>query len=452
MPSIVTFQYNCQPGCFARVSIPIVVFPEGFSARNPQRPFGIGPGRNGGKLHNFTHSRSWLFVALATASLWGFSDNFVDDRSVVIAETGEISPLNPVVPLEFDELDAVTFSQIPVLHQVEIVEEKINETVNETINETMEVSGFSGQFLEEERARIRRELDLSRDGLKKWVGGEIDRTEQKIKALDTRIDSMTPEVAVVPVQMAPPVHRSKAEMMIYPVVQLRGNGTVGSGVVVSCQRVDETTWETWIVTAYHVVEEVRDFASEEVVIREIRFFDPQLGRLSTEVHHGFEIANLPDTDLSLVRIDRKSPWNYIADAATESACDDLEVFDGVYAVGCPLGNQPLPTYGEISSQYKPVGEEVFWMVSAPTFFGNSGGGIFLAGDGRLVGISSMIYTYGKRSPMVVPHMGLFVPLQTVRSWLRREGYAHLMGVELPGTPVPASSGPETVQNRTSGSF
>ncbi len=444
MPLIFTSRLRRKPGCFARVSLPIVVFLEGFSARNPQRPFGIGPGRNGGKLHYFTHSRSWLFVALATASLWGFSDNFVDDRSVVIAETAGISPLNPVVPQEFDELDAVTFSQIPVINTVEIAEEPIEETT--------EVSGLTGQFLEEERARIRRELDLSRDGLKKWVGGEIDRTEQKIKALDTRIDSMAPEVAVVPQPVVSPVHRSKAEMMIYPVVQLRGNGTVGSGVVVSCQRVNETTWETWIVTAYHVVEEVRDFASEEVVIREIRFFDPQLGRLSTEVHHGFEIANLPDTDLSLVRIDRKSPWNYIADAATESACDDLEVFDGVYAVGCPLGNQPLPTYGEISSQYKPVGEEVFWMVSAPTFFGNSGGGIFLAGDGRLVGISSMIYTYGKRSPMVVPHMGLFVPLHTVRSWLRREGYAHLMGVELPGTPVPASSGPETVQNRTSGSF
>jgi S1-C subfamily serine protease len=130
----------------------------------------------------------------------------------------------------------------------------------------------------------------------------------------------------------------------------------------------------------------------------------------------------------------------------------LSVFDTVYAVGCPLGNQPLPTFGEISSQYKPVGDEIFWMVSAPTFFGNSGGGIFLSGEGQLVGISSMIYTYGKRSPMVVPHMGLFVPLQTVRSWLRREGFAHLMDPAPAVTPVPASSGPDKVLNGASGSF
>ena len=165
-----------------------------------------------------------------------------------------------------------------------------------------------------------------------------------------------------------------------------------------------------------------------------------------------EIASLPSSDLSLVRVLLTHRWPFLAFPASEKACLQLSVFDSVYAVGCPLGNQPLPTIGEISSQYKPVADEVFWMVSAPTFFGNSGGGIFLAGDGRLVGISSMIYTYGKRSPMVVPHMGLFVPLQTVRSWLRREGFAHLIGDPGPLTPVPAASSPEQAKSSVSGSF
>ena len=188
------------------------------------------------------------------------------------------------------------------------------------------------------------------------------------------------------------------------------------------------------------------------MVDEIRFFDPQIGRLGSEAFRGVEIASLKGSDLSLVRVDRKSPWLYIAETASEPVCLKLSVFDTVYAVGCPLGNQPLPTYGEISSQYKPVGDEIFWMVSAPTFFGNSGGGIFLANEGQLVGISSMIYTYGKRTPMVVPHMGLFVPMQTVRSWLRREGFAHLMDPHPMVTPVPASSGHEETHNGVSGSF
>ena len=63
------------------------------------------------------------------------------------------------------------------------------------------------------------------------------------------------------------------------------------------------------------------------------------------------------------------------------------------------------------------------MLSAPTFFGNSGGGVYLADTYRLVGISSMIYTYGKMNPTVVPHMGLFVPIETIYRWLDGEGYS-----------------------------
>ena len=63
----------------------------------------------------------------------------------------------------------------------------------------------------------------------------------------------------------------------------------------------------------------------------------------------------------------------------------------------------------------------------------------------------MIYTYGKRSPMVVPHMGLFVPLSQVRSWLRREGYVHLLEAH-EGVPVTASGDISAPSDQDSGSF
>lgn len=313
------------------------------------------------------------------------------------------------------------------------------------------VANASSDLLSEERARIVRELDSRREGLRRWVGDEIDRTEQKIEALDSRIESMLPTLNPPKRSGSHQNNHDKVVQMIYPVVQLRGNGTVGSGVVLGCEFVAEQHWKTWIVTAYHVVEEVRDLTSEEVVIRELRFFDPELGRLGEVVHEGYEVASLPDSDLSLIRVDRSSEWPYMADVAAEEVCESLCVFEPVYAVGCPLGNQPLPTLGEISSQYKAVGEEIYWMVNAPTYFGNSGGGIFLARDSKLIGISSMIYTYGKRTPAVVPHMGLFVPFKTIRSWLRREGFAYLMGNPAAG-PVPASDGPQETKIGVSGSF
>ena len=313
------------------------------------------------------------------------------------------------------------------------------------------VANLSSDLLSEERARIIRELDSRRDGLRRWVGDEIDRTKQKIQALDSRIEAILPTLTQFPDESRAQKNRDKVMRMIYPVVQLRGNGTVGSGVVLKSEFSDRGHWNVWIVTAYHVVEEVRDLTSEEVVIRELRFFDPDQGHLNELCYDGYEVASLPESDLSLIRVERSTSWPYVAVVADEKTCRALSVFDPVYAVGCPLGNQPLPTLGQISSQHKPVGEEIYWMVNAPTYFGNSGGGIFLAGEGELIGISSMIYTYGKRSPMVVPHMGLFVPFQTVRSWLRREGYAYLIGSPVAG-PVPAANGSEQAENVGSGSF
>jgi hypothetical protein len=103
----------------------------------------------------------------------------------------------------------------------------------------------------------------------------------------------------------------------------------------------------------------------------------------------------------------------------------LRIFTPVYAVGCPLGNKPLSTAGELTSKAKLVGSQLFWMINAPTFFGNSGGGVYLAKDCRLIGISSMIYTYGKSHPVVVPHMGLFVPLDVIYDWLEHQGYGFI---------------------------
>jgi S1-C subfamily serine protease len=130
-------------------------------------------------------------------------------------------------------------------------------------------------------------------------------------------------------------------------------------------------------------------------------------------------------DLALLRINSARRFRHVAEFIGMEEFREIDVFSRAYAVGCPLGNRPLPTIGEISSKQKPVGDQVFWMLSAPTFYGNSGGGIYLADGFKLIGVSSMIYTYGKTNPAVVPHMGLFVPMDTIRRWLDAEGFAFL---------------------------
>jgi S1-C subfamily serine protease len=267
--------------------------------------------------------------------------------------------------------------------------------------------------------------------------------EQGLSRIDGAASAATAEVNSRIETLASSIARQPLEMkrrMIYPVVQLRGNGTVGSGVVVRSEPVDaDGIAKTYILTAYHVVHEVMDPEAErQDVVEDLRFLEPFDDRLAAEGNRAEVLAEDQELDLALLRVDLDTTWPYVAEFAARDEVSRLGIFDPVYAVGCPLGNKPLPSVGEISSQEKIVSGTNFWMVNAPTFFGNSGGGIFHLTSGRLVGISSMIYTYGKRQPMVVPHMGLFVPLDTVRSWLEERGFSHFFADGVPAGAAIAS--------------
>ncbi len=66
------------------------------------------------------------------------------------------------------------------------------------------------------------------------------------------------------------------------------------------------------------------------------------------------------------------------------------------------------------------------MINAPTYFGNSGGGIYRADTKQLIGVFSKIYTHGKGNPVVVPHMGLCTPMEQIYAWLATENLDHLL--------------------------
>jgi S1-C subfamily serine protease len=118
-----------------------------------------------------------------------------------------------------------------------------------------------------------------------------------------------------------------------------------------------------------------------------------------------------------------------------SSLNRLDIFSPACAVGCPLGNSPVATLGQITAVDKEVEGENFWMINAPTYFGNSGGGVYSVPDCNLIGIFSMIYTYGKAKPMVVPHMGLFLPLDSIAKWLGSEE----LGFVFEGEAVPPTA-------------
>jgi len=260
------------------------------------------------------------------------------------------------------------------------------------------------------------------------LGDQIRYVEAETSDVRSRLEETERRAGAIE-EIRRAIRRDSLELkraMIYPVVQLRGHGTVGSGVAVASRpRPDRSGCDTFILTAYHVFLDVVGNDPSRRIAEEIRAMGED-DRLREEPLRGRLVAFDRPLDLALLALERDEPFPYVARPASRRAADALDLFQPAYAVGCPLGNMPIPTPGEISSKSKEVGGETFWMLNAPTFFGNSGGGVFRAEDGALIGMSTMIYTYGKQNPAVVPHMGLFVPLGTIYAWLDRIGQGGLL--------------------------
>ncbi len=257
---------------------------------------------------------------------------------------------------------------------------------------------------------LRRELTPQRKQLTETAW----KTEQTARSLKEVVQKLGPDPGML------------KKRMLYPTVQLRGNGTVGSGVVVFSGRLGRSKRSrpaTFILTAYHVVLEVTPEKQRER-IKDVRIMGPG-DRLFPKHFSAKVLAFDRKRDLALLQLEREEPFKYVAEFVSAKELQKIDLFEPAYAVGCPLGNVPLPTWGQITTKHKVVDGQVFWMLSAPTYFGNSGGGIFRASDARLLGIASMIYTYGRTHPTVVPHLGLFVPAEEIFAFLKKEGFGFL---------------------------
>lgn len=226
------------------------------------------------------------------------------------------------------------------------------------------------------------------------------------------------------------VHRNVRELwqdMVGPTVQLAGEMTVGSGVLLKSEAISGTEdFQTLLITSWHVVRDIRADAKED---------DPPIP-VSIYTEGGgvwYETASLLEFDVeldtALLRLDTTKEMRHGALLPTRAQLEEQRTFDSIYAVGCPLGNDPIPTSGEIADTHHRVDGNTYWMISAPTYIGNSGGGIYNAETGALLGIFSKIYTHGNLRPTVVPHMGLVTPLGQIYDWLETKGYAKLVSAE-----------------------
>lgn len=285
---------------------------------------------------------------------------------------------------------------------------------------------------------LKRELEQTRrdtEGFRRRITQDFDRTKNLVDAyvVESRSNEATArgEIVAAKEQIAALTSslrfnpRELTESMILPTVQLNGDDTVGSGTLVFSDRRDSRSpIENYVLTAHHVV---RNILADTPRARRDGF-DVTIYLSPTEqrVVKGKLVVSRPDIDTALIKLDTEERFPHVAELLSEDDAKDVEVWDPVYAVGCPLGNDPVPSNGSLSSLQNKLNGTNYWMINAPTYFGNSGGGVYLAYSKRLMGVFSKIYTHGKGQPVVIPHMGLCTPMPAIYDWLREEDYGWLV--------------------------
>lgn len=106
--------------------------------------------------------------------------------------------------------------------------------------------------------------------------------------------------------------------------------------------------------------------------------------------------------------------------------------DVAYAVGHPLSSNYVLTKGIVSRPITMYDDSKYLLVSAPIVFGNSGGPCFNR-SGELIGVVTEVGAVkvrmedGKSFPLWAPvsHLGLAVPLDEVKQFLKVAGFARL---------------------------
>lgn len=233
--------------------------------------------------------------------------------------------------------------------------------------------------------------------------------------------------------------KKKHEEILYTSVLVRTGKSGGSGTVIYSKPVEKGSeeYETYILTNFHVIEDAinvkkewdpllaKDVKKETRATVTVEFYKYQntsrnIGRTAIEADI---MAYDADRDIALVKLRSNEPIKYVAKLHPKNI-KDIRIFDPVYACGCSLGHSPVSTLGQITSMDDEIDREKYWMSSAQTIYGNSGGGVYLVKTDKnsecyeFIGIPSRISVIGFGDS--ITHMGYFIPIDSIYKWLIEE--------------------------------
>lgn len=338
-----------------------------------------------------------------------------------------------------------------VVSRIEVLEKDYNETISEFHNAIGDLKDgkLSKEQFEIVVAEIIKNLDediRALDAYKEYNVAEFSKLYNDIYLLKQNIDYLSRYIIDVEKNINDVfANRINANLLrqrtLYPTVRIRTMVKVwdldpdgvktdkftiqllgtGSGSIVYSRLNNSGLVETYILTCSHLYDGSTDPDYYEFDHFDIEVFD-FLGHKKT--YTAFLIKNNSAKDTMVLKLDENKQMFETAKFVTREEAKQLDIFEPVLAVGCGLSSRPYPGFGVISGTYlEYAGIEDLWQVSAPIIYGNSGGGLFVAKNGKLFGIVSRGAVH---RGVMQNHMGYIINPITILDWLEKEGLSFIV--------------------------
>jgi len=225
------------------------------------------------------------------------------------------------------------------------------------------------------------------------------------------------------------------ESMLYPIVRVSTGSSGGSGTVLY-SRPGPEGYSTYVLTNHHVVTNAISVTEEwdSDLAKNVQVEKRGVVYVEIFVYHDLStptgtlrveadiVIYSERNDLALLKLRYDEKVQYVA--TLKNPPTKYYISYPTVAAGCSLFFPPLRTPGEISRVNFIVDSLYYDMSTSQIIYGNSGGAMFLARTGEFIGVPCMVAGARISWTVSVPitHMGLFVPVERVYKWFKKEHY------------------------------
>lgn len=224
--------------------------------------------------------------------------------------------------------------------------------------------------------------------------------------------------------------------VLAPVVRIRSKGGRGSGTIIH-----SSAWGTYLLSNHHVVEGNIEYKEvwDELLERDIKkeftsIVEVDISRLNPggtvkgviTTDADIVISN-QQQDLALLRL-RDDTLFPTARLYPEQLSGTIPILSELACSGAAMGEKPIVTMGLLNGMQIEIDNFEYWLSSAPSIFGNSGGAVFTPHEGawHYVGMPSRIrVAIMGFAADAITHMGYFIPVCRIYRWLRENCYEFL---------------------------